>query len=83
MLEAYKNIDGLAAAWRRVVAAMPEARLVIVGRGSRRGVVDELVRDLPENVEHVAQLPPEASRHAWTMQRCSCCRPGPKGLDES
>jgi glycosyltransferase involved in cell wall biosynthesis len=58
MLEAYKNIDGLAAAWRLVVRELPEARLVIVGAGSRRDVVDELVAELPEHVEHIEQLPP-------------------------
>ena len=42
MLEAYKNIDGLAAAWRRVAASVPDAALVIVGKGTRRQVVDEL-----------------------------------------
>ena len=54
MLEAYKNIDGLAAAWRRVVSTMPDARLVIVGKGSRQHVVDALLRDLPDSVEHHA-----------------------------
>jgi glycosyltransferase involved in cell wall biosynthesis len=59
MLEAYKNIDGLATAWRRVVREAPEALLVIVGEGSRRDVVDELVAELPEQVEHIEQLLPE------------------------
>ena len=58
VLEAYKNIDGLAAAWRRVVRELPDARLVILGEGSRRDVVDELVAELPEQVEHIEQLPP-------------------------
>jgi glycosyltransferase involved in cell wall biosynthesis len=58
MLEAYKNIDGLASAWRRVVASMPEARLVIIGKGSRRQVVDELIRDIPDQIEYHPQLPP-------------------------
>ena len=58
MLEAYKNIDGLAAAWRRVVASIPEARLVIIGKGKRKHVVDALLRDLPEQVEYHAQLLP-------------------------
>jgi glycosyltransferase involved in cell wall biosynthesis len=31
-LEQYKNVDGLAAAWRRVVRDRPEARLTVVGR---------------------------------------------------
>ena len=59
MLEAYKNIDGLAAAWRQVVRELPEALLVILGEGSRRDVVDELVAELPEQVEHIEQLLPE------------------------
>ena len=35
MLEAYKNIDGLVAAWRLVMRDLPDARLVIVGKGAR------------------------------------------------
>ncbi|HWL34131.1 MAG TPA: glycosyltransferase family 4 protein [Gaiellaceae bacterium] len=60
MLEAYKNIDGLVAAWRLVVRELPDARLVIVGKGARRDLVDQLVADLPDNVEHVEHLPPES-----------------------
>ncbi len=64
MLEAYKNIDGLAAAWRRVAAEMPEARLVIVGTGRRRHVVDDLVGDVADQVEYHPQLlPAEIARH--------------------
>ena len=62
MLEAYKNVDGMAAAWRRVAAARPDALLILIGKGSRRRVVDELVRDLPEQVEyHPALLPDEVA----------------------
>jgi glycosyltransferase involved in cell wall biosynthesis len=42
VLEAYKNIDGLAEAWRR---ARPSAELRIVGKGTRVDVVASLVRD--------------------------------------
>ena len=42
VLEPYKNIDGLAAAWRR---AQPNAELRIVGRGTRTDVVASLVSD--------------------------------------
>ncbi|HET7129576.1 MAG TPA: glycosyltransferase family 4 protein [Gaiellaceae bacterium] len=42
VLEAYKNIDGLAEAWRR---ARPAAELRIVGKGTRVDVVESLVRD--------------------------------------
>ena len=45
VLEAYKNIDGLAAAWSRVVRQLPDASLRIIGDGSRADVVDRLVRD--------------------------------------
>jgi len=58
MLEAYKNIDGLAAAWRRVAADLPEARLVIVGKGARHEVVERLVADLPAQVEWIEQILP-------------------------
>ena len=57
-LDAFKNIDGLAHAWRRVAVAVPEARLVIIGKGSRKHVVDRLLDDLPEQVEYCAQLLP-------------------------
>jgi glycosyltransferase involved in cell wall biosynthesis len=42
VLEPYKNIDGLAAAWR---LARPQAELRIVGKGTRTDVVASLVRD--------------------------------------
>jgi glycosyltransferase involved in cell wall biosynthesis len=42
VLEPYKNIDGLAEAWRR---ARPEAELRIVGKGTRTDVVASLVGD--------------------------------------
>src|SRR5207247_4549102 len=53
VLERYKGIDTLAAAWPRVVAKVPDARLVVVGRGSRRRLVDDLA------VERAADLSPE------------------------
>ncbi len=59
MLEAYKNVDGLADAWREVAGRLPEARLVLVGKGARHAVIDQLVADLPDRVEHVPELAPE------------------------
>ncbi|TML83497.1 MAG: glycosyltransferase family 4 protein [Actinobacteria bacterium] len=47
VLEAYKNVDGLAAAWRLVAPRAPDATLRIVGRGTRTDVVESLVHDLP------------------------------------
>jgi glycosyltransferase involved in cell wall biosynthesis len=59
VLETYKNVDGLAAAWRKVAPQIPEATLVLVGRGSRIATVERLVAELPGRVVHVPELPPE------------------------
>jgi glycosyltransferase involved in cell wall biosynthesis len=56
VLEHYKDVDGLAAAWRLAAPRVPGARLCVVGRGTRRRVVDELVRDLPEQTVWREQL---------------------------
>jgi glycosyltransferase involved in cell wall biosynthesis len=55
VLEPYKNVDGLAAAWRLAAPRLPHAELRIVGTGSRAEVVRALGvrwdRDLtPEQV---------------------------------
>jgi glycosyltransferase involved in cell wall biosynthesis len=46
VLEAYKNIDGLAEAWRLASPRVPHARLQIVGKGARAEVAAALVREL-------------------------------------
>jgi glycosyltransferase involved in cell wall biosynthesis len=56
VLERYKNIDGLAAAWRRVAGSAPGARLHAVGTGSLAGVVERLAADLPEQVTWTPRL---------------------------
>jgi glycosyltransferase involved in cell wall biosynthesis len=56
VLEPYKNVDGLAAAWRLVARRLPGARLHVVGKGSREDVVRELVRDCPESVRWTRRL---------------------------
>jgi len=45
VLELYKNVDGLAAAWRLAQPRLPGAALRIVGMGSRAGEVEALVAD--------------------------------------
>jgi glycosyltransferase involved in cell wall biosynthesis len=57
VLEPYKDVDGLAEAWRRVAQRLPEARLVVIGKGSRRAVVESLVAE--GLAEHFPELPPE------------------------
>jgi len=59
-LEAYKNVEGLAAAWRLVAERLPAAGLVIVGSGSQQAVIDRLVADFPGRVEHYEWLEPDA-----------------------
>lgn len=58
MLEAYKNVDGLAAAWREVAARIPEAKLVVIGKGARGRTVEQLLGELPDQVEWYPELSP-------------------------
>lgn len=60
VLEPYKNVDGLAGAWRRVALELPDAQLVIVGKGPRRPAVDALVDEFPARVRHIEAAPPAA-----------------------
>jgi glycosyltransferase involved in cell wall biosynthesis len=57
VLELYKNVDGLAEAWRLAAPQAPEAKLRIVGRGSRAEVVERLVADLPQQTAWRPALP--------------------------
>ena len=57
VLEHYKGIDELAHAWRTVAARVPGATLHLVGRGTRREVVEGLVAELPERTEWTEALP--------------------------
>lgn len=56
VLERYKNVDGLAQAWREVAARLPDAQLRLVGSGTLGSVVEELVRALPEQTTWVPRL---------------------------
>jgi glycosyltransferase involved in cell wall biosynthesis len=56
VLELYKNVDGLASAWRLAAPRVPGARLHLVGRGSRRDVVEALVAELPEQTSWTERL---------------------------
>lgn len=56
VLERYKAIDVLAAAWPAVTAAVPEARLEIVGRGTLAGTVRRLAGADPQRVRWTPAL---------------------------
>jgi glycosyltransferase involved in cell wall biosynthesis len=58
VLERYKNIDGLALAWRRAAARVPDAELQLVGAGTLQPIVEGLVRDVPEQTSWTARLTP-------------------------
>ena len=45
VLEAYKSVDVLAAAWRLAAPRVPDASLHVVGKGTRTDIAESLVRD--------------------------------------
>src|SRR5438067_7983907 len=57
VLERYKNVDGLAAAWRRAAPRVGAARLHVVGWGALASIVQDLVRDVPEQTRWTPGLP--------------------------
>lgn len=62
VLERYKNIDGLAAAWRLAAPRLPGVTLELVGDGRRVAVVEQLLRDVPgQTVWHRRLTPAELS----------------------
>jgi glycosyltransferase involved in cell wall biosynthesis len=68
VLEPYKNVDGLAEAWRLASPRLPGASLRIVGKGSRDDVAEALVR---EGARWDRELAPaevaEAMDDAWVL----------------
>jgi glycosyltransferase involved in cell wall biosynthesis len=58
VLERYKNVDGLAEAWRLAAPRVPGATLRIVGRGRLVSVVEQLVAALPEQTVWEPELAP-------------------------
>jgi glycosyltransferase involved in cell wall biosynthesis len=79
-LERYKNIDGLAEAWRLVAHELPDAGLIVVGRGSRRAVVDQLVAEFPGHVEHYPELLPSEVSEQIDRARALVLPSWPEGL---
>lgn len=78
-LETYKNVDGLAAAWRLVAARLPTARLSVIGSGSRRPVIDSLVAGVA-GVEHFPSLEPSDVVAALDRARALVLPSWPEGL---
>jgi glycosyltransferase involved in cell wall biosynthesis len=63
VLQRYKNPQLLADAWRIAAPQVPGARLVVLGDGPLRPIIDELVRQLPDQVRAIPRLePPEVAK---------------------
>ena len=63
VLERYKNVDGLADAWRLAAPRVPDAHLRLVGNGTLRPVVEQLLRDIPAQTSWDERLTqPEVSQ---------------------
>ena len=58
MLEAVKNVEGFAAAWRNVADRVPTAHLVILGRGRLQPLADGLAQEYPGRVEVITEFIP-------------------------
>lgn len=61
VLEIYKNIDGLATAWRTAAPLLPGVTLTLVGDGSRQDIAQALLADAAVGTatRWERQLPPE------------------------
>jgi glycosyltransferase involved in cell wall biosynthesis len=70
VLERYKNVDGLARAWRLAAPRSPGARLRLVGHGTEQAVVQQLVRDLPAQTTWTERLPQADVARAMDEATC-------------
>lgn len=68
VLERYKNVDGLAEAWRRAAPLLPGVTLELVGEGRRSPAVEALQADVPEQTVWHRRLPP--AKIAALLDRC-------------
>jgi glycosyltransferase involved in cell wall biosynthesis len=70
VLERYKNVDGLAAAWRLAASHVSGARLHVVGSGPLAPTVQRLLADLPEQTRWSASLSQEEIAEALDDSTC-------------
>jgi glycosyltransferase involved in cell wall biosynthesis len=64
VLERYKAVDVLAAAWRLAAPRVPDATLHLVGRGTLRAVAEQLVAELPAQTRWTEVLSTDEVSHA-------------------
>jgi glycosyltransferase involved in cell wall biosynthesis len=70
VLERYKNVDGLAAAWRLAAPRVPDATLRIVGEGRLGATVERLAAELPVQTRWTPRL---AQREVSAALDASTC----------
>jgi glycosyltransferase involved in cell wall biosynthesis len=70
VLELYKNVDGLARAWRLAAPRLPGAHLRLVGEGPLRPVVEQLVAELPAQTTWTERLSQEEVARALDEATC-------------
>jgi glycosyltransferase involved in cell wall biosynthesis len=80
VLEHYKDIDGLAAAWRLAAPRVPGASLHVVGKGARHEVVRQLVRDLPDQTTWTLELTTEGVAEALDRATLLCLPSRSEGM---
>ena len=67
VLEHYKGIDELAAAWRAAAPRVPDATLHVIGKGSRRHVVEGMREQVVWDEQVDSAGVAEALDRAWTL----------------
>ena len=70
VLERYKNVEGLADAWRIAAPDLPEVTLELVGNGRQTAVIERLVADVPDQTTWHRRLEP--SEVAALLDRSWC-----------
>jgi glycosyltransferase involved in cell wall biosynthesis len=77
VLERYKNVEGLAGAWRLASRRVPDAKLQLVGTGTLTDVAERLVR---EGVQWDRRLEPAAVAAAFDASRALLLPSASEGL---
>jgi glycosyltransferase involved in cell wall biosynthesis len=70
VLERYKNVDGLLTAWPEVARRVTDARLLLVGSGRERALVEAFVREHADTARWEPRLPQTEIAEALDDSTC-------------